>query len=366
LSAPPFARRLLDWFAREGRHDLPWQHPPSAYRVWVSEVMLQQTQVATVIPYFERFMARFPDVARLAAASLDEVLGLWSGLGYYARARNLHAAAGEIVAHHGGELPRDPQALQALPGIGRSTAAAILALAHDERHAILDGNVKRVLARHAGIEGWSGGSAVARLLWAEAEARTPDRRVAAYTQAIMDLGATLCRRTRPRCALCPVAADCVARVEGRVAELPTPRPRRAQPVRERHWLLARDEDGRVLLQRRPPGGLWGGLWAFPEFESELQMRQWSEGLGLRPRALARVWPVGEHRFTHFTLRYTPHEWPVRDAARVIMEGAETLWYNCALSPPGGLAAPVRTLLDALAGESEDATDGSYGELPHSR
>jgi A/G-specific adenine glycosylase len=353
VSAASFSERLLAWFDRHGRHDLPWQHPAEPYRVWVSEIMLQQTQVATVIPYFERFLARFPDLASLAAAPIDEVLAHWSGLGYYARARNLHRTAGLAVTEHGGDLPRGIEALQALPGIGRSTAAAILAIAHGERHPILDGNVKRVLARHAGIEGWPGSTAVGRRLWAEAERRTPSARVSAYTQAIMDLGATLCRRTRPACDACPVAADCEARLQGRQGDLPTPRPRRSVPTRERYWLLALDPERRVLLVRRPPAGLWGGLWAFPEFDSREALQDWCAKRRLTARAPARDRPIGEHRFTHFTLRYTPCELPVTPPAEGVMEGAQVLWYNCALSPPGGLAAPVRSLLSALARESEE-------------
>ncbi|MBS0396359.1 MAG: A/G-specific adenine glycosylase, partial [Proteobacteria bacterium] len=237
--AASFATRLLAWYERHGRHDLPWQRDRSPYRVWVSEVMLQQTQVATVIPYYERFMGRFPDVAALAAAPLDEVLHHWSGLGYYARARHLHRAAACLVAEHGGELPASVEALTALPGIGRSTAGAILALARDERHPILDGNVKRVLARWFGIEGFPGQPRVAALLWELSERVTPSRRAADYTQAVMDLGATLCTRSRPRCSECPVGADCVAQATGRVASLPVPRAARARPVRRVAWLVLR-------------------------------------------------------------------------------------------------------------------------------
>ncbi|MFN2348462.1 MAG: A/G-specific adenine glycosylase, partial [Thioalkalivibrio sp.] len=263
MSDPDFSQRLLAWFKRHGRHDLPWQQDPTPYRVWVSEIMLQQTQVSTVISYYQRFMTRFPDVARLAAAPLDDVLHHWSGLGYYARARNLHKAAGLICERHGGLFPGDIEALEALPGIGRSTAGAILALTCGQRQPILDGNVKRVLARHAGVSGWSGEAKVLRRLWQLADARTPDRQVDAYTQAIMDLGATLCTRSRPRCEICPVAADCVARATVRTRELPAPRPKRDQPLRETGMLMVTSPAG-VLLERRPAQGLWGGLWGFPE------------------------------------------------------------------------------------------------------
>ncbi|MEM1440588.1 MAG: A/G-specific adenine glycosylase, partial [Pseudomonadota bacterium] len=221
-----FAARVLDWFEHHGRKDLPWQHDRSRYRVWVSEVMLQQTQVATVIGYFERFMARFPDVVTLADAPTDDVLALWSGLGYYARARNLHAAAQQVRDRHGGAFPGDFDAVVALPGVGRSTAGAILSLADDARHAILDGNVKRVLARHETIEGWPGRTAVLKALWQAAEQFTPDTRVADYTQAMMDLGATLCTRRAPGCEACPVRTTCRARAEGRIDELPGRKPRR--------------------------------------------------------------------------------------------------------------------------------------------
>ncbi|HET7674262.1 MAG TPA: A/G-specific adenine glycosylase, partial [Gammaproteobacteria bacterium] len=223
MSGDAFSTRLLAWFDCHGRHDLPWQRNPTPYRVWVSEIMLQQTQVSAVIPYFERFTARFPDLPALAAAPLDEVLALWAGLGYYARARNLHRAAQIVCADHGGKLPRDIDALTALPGIGRSTAGAILALSRDERHPILDGNVKRVLARYHGIEGWPGDAAVAARLWACAEEHTPPENCARYTQAIMDLGATVCTRHKPLCALCPQRMECAASREGRQSELPAPR-----------------------------------------------------------------------------------------------------------------------------------------------
>ena len=248
-----FADRLLAWFEKAGRHDLPWQQDRSLYRVWVSEVMLQQTQVQTVIPYFERFMARFPTVQALASAAEDEVLHFWSGLGYYARARNLHAAARRVVSERGGDLPLEREQWNALPGVGRSTAGAILAQALDQRHAILDGNVRRVLARWAAIEGAPGRPEVEARLWQLSEHLTPAVRAADYTQAIMDLGATLCTRTRPRCDACPVRADCVARQEGRQALLPTPRKVRHRPERRVHWLVL-ENAGSVLLSRRPARG----------------------------------------------------------------------------------------------------------------
>jgi len=260
----PMAERLVRWSARHGRKHLPWQREPTPYRVWVSEIMLQQTQVGVVIGYYERFMARLPALADLAGAPLDDVLGLWSGLGYYSRARNLHRAAVLVRDRHDGEMPRDLDALVALPGIGRSTAGAILAFSYGDRHPILDGNVKRVLCRYHGIEGWPGQSAVERALWALAERHTPHDGVAAYTQAIMDLGATLCVRARPPCSLCPIEADCVARREGVQARIPAPRPRRAVSRRQTAFLVLRAPRGALLPERRPPPGIRGGLWCFPE------------------------------------------------------------------------------------------------------
>ena len=259
-----FADALLRWFDRDGRHDLPWQHPRTPYRTWVAEIMLQQTQVQTVIPYYARFLEALPTLPALAAADADRVLALWSGLGYYARARNLHRAAQVCVAEHGGELPVDFDALAALPGIGRSTAGAILAQAHGARFAILDGNVKRTLARVHGIDGWPGSSAVEKRLWAIAEASLPDARLADYTQAIMDFGATLCTRHDPGCLLCPLQDGCVARREGRVDQLPQARPGKPLPERRTLMLLLRDDAGQVLLARRPPTGVWAGLWSLPE------------------------------------------------------------------------------------------------------
>ena len=260
----PIAERLVHWHARHGRRHLPWQRNPTPYRVWVSEIMLQQTRVGVVIAYYERFMARFPALADLADAPLDDVLALWSGLGYYSRARNLHRAAVLVRDRHDGQMPCDTAALVALPGIGRSTAGAILALSHGDRHPILDGNVKRVLCRYHGIEGWPGRGAIERTLWTLAERHTPHEGVAAYTQAVMDLGATLCVRSRPLCSLCPIEAGCTARRDGTQARIPAPRPRRAVPHRQTAFLVLRDASGALLLERRPPSGIWGGLWCFPE------------------------------------------------------------------------------------------------------
>lgn len=339
-----FAERVIAWHDRHGRHDLPWQRPATPYRVWISEIMLQQTRVETVRAYFERFVQRFPDVPTLAGAEADEVLAHWAGLGYYARARNLHRAARIVVEEHGGELPGELDALMALPGIGRSTAGAILSLARGQRHAILDGNVKRVLARHCGIEGWPGRSAVARELWAAAEARTPHRRVAAYNQALMDLGAGVCLR-RPRCGECPVAADCRARREGSIDRIPGAKPKRELPQRETLALvLQRASDGAILLERRPPEGIWGGLWSLPEFTDTQALTSW---LATRfgdlpaPEALAPV----EHAFTHFRLRIHPRRVRVGDATAVA-DGTGLDWYHPDHGR-GGLPAPIRRIAEQV-------------------
>ncbi|MDD3650018.1 A/G-specific adenine glycosylase [Immundisolibacter sp.] len=347
MSTASFAERLLAWHARAGRHDLPWQRPRTPYRVWVSEIMLQQTQVATVIPYFERFMARFADLPALAAAPLDEVLHLWTGLGYYARARHLHRAAAQVCREHGGELPTDIEALAALPGIGRSTAAAILAQAHDQRQPILDGNVKRVLCRHRAVAGWPGAAAVQKTLWQLAERYTPPGDAAAYTQAIMDLGALVCTRHRPRCADCPVAADCLAHTTASVADYPQPRPRRVLPQRETALLLLRRDDGSVLLERRPPAGVWGGLWSLPQFDGDpaTLAERCRQRFGIAISGPVRRGEPFVHTFSHFRLRITPLECTVAPAAAAL-DAPDLLWYNPIDPPRLGLATPIRRLLVA--------------------
>jgi A/G-specific adenine glycosylase len=341
MAGESFAHRLLDWYDAHGRHDLPWQRPATPYRVWISEVMLQQTRVETVRPYFERFVERFPDIETLAAADIDEVLAHWAGLGYYARARNLHRAAG--IA--GGDLPKDLESLVALPGIGRSTAGAILSLAGGQRHAILDGNVKRVLARHAGIEGWPGRSPVARELWALAEERTPGERVAAYNQAMMDLGATVCVR-RPRCMVCPVADDCRARIDGTTDTIPGSKPKRDVPQRETVALvLQRRADGAILLERRPPEGIWGGLWSLPEFADGESLAQWLASRFPDAPETERLEPV-EHAFTHFRLRIHPHVARIGDG-EAVGDGETRDWYTPE-NPPGGLPAPIRRIAERAA------------------
>jgi A/G-specific adenine glycosylase len=338
------APRLLAWHARAGRHDLPWQQDRTAYRVWISEIMLQQTQVATVIPYFERFTARFPDVQALADASIDEVLHLWTGLGYYARARNLHRAAQVIRDQYGGRFPHEFDRVIELPGIGRSTAGAILAQAHGARHAILDGNVKRVLSRHHGIDGAPDDAATLALLWQRAEENTPASDLANYTQAIMDLGATLCAR-KPRCADCPIAQDCVARIESRQDQLPAAKKKRAARRQRRAVMLVARHASRVLLVQRPPSGIWGGLWCLPEFDSAGAAEQFAASQLVRARPGSASLPDIEHSFTHFDLVITPLE--VRcEAARRVNEANE-LWYDLARPARVGLPAPIKTLLGNL-------------------
>ena len=345
----PIAERLIGWHARHGRRHLPWQCDPTPYRVWVSEIMLQQTQVGVVIGYYERFMARFPVLRELADAALDDVLGLWTGLGYYSRARNLHRAAVLLRDRHGGEMPRDLDALVALPGIGRSTAGAILALSHGDRHPILDGNVKRVLCRYHGIEGWPGQSRVERTLWTLAERHTPHDLVATYTQAIMDLGATLCVRSRPLCSICPVAEDCVARREGTRGRLPAPRPRREVPRRETAFLVLRDSSGALLLERRPPSGIWGGLWCFPECDPVADVEVACRArFGVRPSAITALAPIA-HGFTHFKLDVHPILIEIDgDCADAVAEPGERGWYSPGAAVNLGLAAPVKRLIEQLA------------------
>jgi len=341
-----FAERLLAWFDVHGRHDLPWQHPRTPYRVWLSEIMLQQTQVSTVIPYFARFLERFPDLHALAAAPLDEVLALWAGLGYYARARNLHRCAQTIVAEHAGEFPRNIEIVAALPGIGRSTAGAILAQAFGQRHAILDGNVRRVLARHAAVPGWPGAPAVQKKLWVEAEARLPDARLADYTQALMDLGASVCTARKPKCPLCPVAEDCVARRADRIAEFPGAKPQRARPRREATLLLARNKAGALLLERRAPTGLWGGLWCPPLLSVDDPAPQaWLEAQALQGES-AQTLPSFTHVFTHFDYELHPLLVEARMRGTAI---AESRWQWIAPEQLArlGLPAPIRKMLDSL-------------------
>ena len=339
-----FAERVLAWYDLHGRKDLPWQQA-GAYGTWVSEIMLQQTQVQTVIPYYERFMARFPDVRGLADAAVDDVLQHWSGLGYYARARNLHKAARVICDEHGGEFPVQFDDVAGLPGVGRSTAGAILSLAFDQRHPILDGNVKRVLARHAAVAGWPGRSSVARELWALADECTPSERVADYTQAIMDLGATLCTRSNPRCSACPVAQDCEARLAGSVADYPGRKPKAERRRKQTTMILAFDGDS-VYVERRPPSGIWGGLWSLPEV-SDGAVDEWCRRVLRLDGAGAERWSPLKHSFSHYDLDIQPVLVRVGPASRKVADEEAATWYRLDSKPPGGIAAPVQKLIDEL-------------------
>ena len=327
----PFSTRLLAWYDQHGRKDLPWQHPRAPYRVWISEIMLQQTQVTTVIGYFEKFMAHFPSVRDLAKAPQDEVLHLWTGLGYYARARNLHKAAQAMVTEHNGELPGDLDALQALPGIGRSTAGAILAQGFDTRAVILDGNVKRVLTRHGAVEGFPGRTAVAKTLWELADTKTPDTRSADYTQAIMDLGATLCVRRTPNCDACPVSQDCAALKANRVSDFPYPKPKKAKPTKTARMYIVRGSEGDVLLEQRPQEGIWGGLWNPPERAADYADSSFLAEYDLDAGEVLQGSPF-RHTFSHYHLDITPVFVALNGALpTLITDGDTALWYQ----PEGG-------------------------------
>jgi A/G-specific adenine glycosylase len=341
-----FAQHLIAWQKTHGRHDLPWQNTRDPYAIWVSEIMLQQTQVSAVIPYYQRFMARFPDIAALAGASEDHVLEHWSGLGYYSRARNLHAAAKQIMSQHEGRFPQQVELIEALPGIGRSTAAAIASFAFGQRHAILDGNVKRVLARCFGIDGWPGQPSVEKRMWTLAETLLPEEGMEAYTQGIMDLGATLCSRSKPACPACPYVDACVAHAEGRVAELPTPKPRKTIPEKKTVMLLLLSGN-EILLEKRPPTGIWGGLWSLPEIDTEADaLKAVRERFGLEtPTLLAPMKPFS-HTFSHFRLEIIPQ--PVHVSKSLHAEENGRLWLDREEALGAALPAPVRKLLEKLA------------------
>ncbi|SDX43405.1 A/G-specific adenine glycosylase [Allochromatium warmingii] len=358
LSVSPavFAASVLDWFDQHGRHDLPWQRDPTHYRVWVSEIMLQQTQVSVVIPYFERFMASFPTLADLAAAELDAVLALWSGLGYYARARNLHRAAVQIMTAHHGHFPDDFAAVAHLPGIGRSTAGAILSLACGQRHPILDGNVKRVLARVFGVAGWPGQRSVLLELWHLAECCTPMTRAGAYNQGMMDLGATLCTRTRPACTRCPLAAHCIAQQQVRQRDLPAPRPRQTLPIRATTLLAVRDSSGALLLERRPPSGIWGGLWSLPETDipatDTAALADWCVAqFGIRPHRVERL-RERRHTFTHYHLSMALVTIELGADPSRVQDSAAWSWYPPEAARQLGLPAPIARILADLNLESQ--------------
>ncbi len=341
-----FPQALTRWFADHGRKDLPWQQDASPYRVWVSEIMLQQTQVATVIPYYQRFMASFPDVLALADAERDAVMHHWSGLGYYARARNLHKAAAIVRDCHDGQFPVVFDDVIALPGIGPSTAGAILSLSLGQRHAILDGNVKRVLARYFCIEGWPGMKSVSDLLWERARENTPLELVGEYNQAMMDLGATVCVRSNPHCSSCPLQANCIALKAGRVSEIPGRKPKKEKPLRQTCMLIACN--GRELfLERRPTSGIWGGLWSFPELSAIEDAREWCQKrLATQPKSVDQLATI-RHRFSHFDLDIVPIVVRVDDASSTVADDEDSHWYCLDEPSPLGLAAPVQKIMNTL-------------------
>jgi A/G-specific adenine glycosylase len=341
----PFAKKLLYWFDQHGRHDLPWQRHITPYRVWVSEIMLQQTQVTTVIPYYQRFMNSFPTVQVLAAASEDAVLHHWTGLGYYARARNLHKTAKIVCEQHNNDFPSTVEDLTNLPGIGKSTAGSICSIAFKKQATILDGNVKRVLTRYAAIEGHPSISSVDKTLWHLADQLTPSKRNPDYTQAIMDLGASVCNRTKPRCDECPFETECKAHQLGTETSFPTKKIRKEKPVKEICFLLLRNQDGDILLEKRPPTGIWGGLWALPECELTSHIHELCEQRGLN----VIDWQAEEpkrHTFSHYHLDFTPIRVDVEEYAQ-IMEAKQQVWYNPRQELTLGTAAPVLKLLKNL-------------------
>lgn len=356
-----FSNSVLSWHDKFGRKTLPWQKNRDPYRIWLSEIMLQQTQVKTVIPYFEKFTKQFPNITSLANADLDQVLHYWTGLGYYARARNLHKTACIISETYKGKFPKNFEEVLALPGIGRSTAGAILATAFDQQQVILDGNVKRVLARYHGIPGWPGNKKVADILWEKATEHTPKQRVAQYTQAIMDLGATACTRSRPGCDQCPISNKCFAFKENKQTEFPGAKPRKTLPEKMVSMAMIQNDANEVLLLQRPPTGIWGGLWCFPELvHSVTQQNKKSsttcelqqsikQSLGFNIKA-SNPWPNVKHSFTHFHLTITPVPARLLGAQPAIMENPGTVWYNPSEPDQRGLAAPVKKLLQRL-GES---------------
>ncbi len=348
-----FSARVLDWFGQHGRKDLPWQQDINPYRVWLSEIMLQQTQVATVIPYFERFTARFPNLASLAQAQSDEVLHLWTGLGYYARARNLHKCAQQVCEQHGGQFPIGVEALSQLPGIGRSTAGAITSIAQGQNAAILDGNVKRVLARLHAVDGWPGKSDTLKRLWQIAEHYTPTashtapRACADYTQAMMDMGATLCTRSKPRCDDCPLERDCLAQRQGNPGDYPGKKPKRELPVKQLQLLMLRNPQGEILLQQRPSQGIWGGLWSLPELTTEDCARQFGQD-HYGDIAAHETWDSYRHTFSHYHLDITPVLLQLAEQPQQGIASGGQLWYNLRQPETIGLAAPVKKLLQQLA------------------
>jgi A/G-specific adenine glycosylase len=342
-----FSEQLLAWYDVHGRKDLPWQQNPTPYEVWLSEIMLQQTQVSTVIPYYLRFTEQFPTVSHLANADVDNVLSLWTGLGYYARARNLHKAAKYIVENHDAKLPDNLEQLMALPGIGRSTAGAIMTLGFHQNYPILDGNVKRVLTRFFAIEGWPSKKEIENRLWLEAERLLPDKRIANYIQAQMDLGATLCTRSKPRCNDCPLKMDCRAYAQGNPTKFPTPKPKKATPIKYTNWIIVLNDKNEVLLTKRPATGIWGGLWTFPEVIDATTIRDYcSTNLSLSVDAISELTPF-QHVFSHFKLNIQPFVISTKHISNAVNENNTVNWYKIYDALTLGLPAPVKTVLTSL-------------------
>jgi len=342
-----FSQAVLQWFDQHGRKNLPWQQGITPYRVWVSEIMLQQTQVNTVIPYFERFMQRFPNVEALAQAKEDDVLHLWTGLGYYARARNLHKTAQRVHHEFDNRFPDTQEELENLPGIGRSTAGAVLSLSMQLRAPILDGNVKRVLSRFKTVDGWSGQSKTLKTLWLLAEELTPQQRVADYTQAMMDLGATVCTRSQPQCTTCPLQQHCLAYQTDSVKNYPQPKPRKIIPTRHAFFLILHNENGHVLLEKRPAQGIWGGLWSLPQHEDKTQLiENLEQSLQSRIQTTDTL-PEIRHTFSHFHLTMQPILATISNTSLQVMAGNQRDWYQPQQLSGIGLAAPIKTLLNSL-------------------
>ncbi len=342
-----FSQNVLHWYDQFGRKDLPWQKDINPYRVWVSEIMLQQTQVKTVIPYFQRFMDTFPTVDTLAKANEDQVLHLWTGLGYYARARNLHKTANIVYSQMNGEFPSEVEDLCTLPGIGKSTAGAIRSIAFQQPASILDGNVKRVLARYRAIDGWPGQSLTLKRLWQVADEFTPVERVANYSQAMMDLGATLCTRSSPSCTSCPLQDNCQALAQGEQLRYPGKKPRKVLPVKSTTFLMVSAANGDIWLERRPTNGIWGGLWCFPELSADASSSDWcADVLGIAAHS-STLWPSFRHTFSHYHLDIQPLQINLATTPETVMEAQQQLWYNMVTPPEIGLAAPVASLLKKL-------------------
>ena len=347
MTPKQFSDAIIGWWRDHGRKDLPWQHNRTPYRVWVSEIMLQQTQVATVIPYYERFMSQFPAVENLANADQDEVLHLWTGLGYYARARNLHKAARQVVELYQGDFPAKVEQLSELPGIGRSTAGAIASFSLGQPTPILDGNVKRVLARFLAVKEWTGGTKTQKQLWAATEEFTPDKDTDQYNQAMMDLGATVCTRSKPSCSLCPLQKDCQAYLLELTKEIPAPKPKKEKPIKATWMLMAQLSDGRVHLHQRPSTGIWGGLYSFQEFESQESLKSWLNRHQLEPD----YWSSFRHTFSHYHLDIHPVRVSFDNSPNGVEE-SNSLWFNPHLiqdqEQSVGLPAPIKSLLEKLA------------------